>query len=67
MTDSATMRLIPLAMNHVGLRGPHFQAILKEFATLVVSNPAGCALLQDSFALTHKRALQIIMRTWDHC
>ncbi len=36
VASSATMRLIPLAMNHLGLRGPHFQAILKEFATYVV-------------------------------
>ena len=45
VASSATMRLIPLAMNRLGLRGPHFQAILKEFATLVVTDPAGCALL----------------------
>ena len=35
--SSATMRLIPLAMNDIGLRGLHFEAILKEFATSLVT------------------------------
>ncbi len=39
--DSATMRLIPLAMNHLGRRGGHFQAALKEFATVLVTKPGG--------------------------
>jgi hypothetical protein len=57
ISSSAVMRLIPLAMNHLGLRGPHFQTILKEFATSVVTNPAGCSLLQGPFAISHKGAL----------
>jgi hypothetical protein len=43
---SSTRRLIPLAVNHLGLRGPHFNAVLKEFATLLVAKPGGCSLLK---------------------
>jgi hypothetical protein len=46
----STMRFVPLALNHFGLRGPHFQAVLKEFATIVVTRPEGCSLLQGPFA-----------------
>ena len=45
VASSANMLLIPLAMNYLGLSGPHFQAILKEFATSMVTDPAGCAVL----------------------
>jgi hypothetical protein len=31
--SSSTRRLIPLALNHLGLRGCHFHAMMKEFAT----------------------------------
>ncbi len=65
MASSATVRLIPLAVNHLCLRGTHFQAILKEFATIVVTNPAGCLLLQGPFALTHRGVLQKIMPRWE--
>ncbi len=51
-------------MNHFGLRGPHFQAVLKEFATIAVTKPEGCSLLQGPFALTHSGALHKIMRVW---
>ena len=64
ISSSAIMRLIPLAMNHVGLRGPHFQAILKEFATSVVTNSSGCSLLQGPFAFYHKEDLQWTLRAW---
>ncbi len=30
---STTQRFIPLALNHVGMRGSHVNATLKEFAT----------------------------------
>jgi hypothetical protein len=36
--SSATRRLIPLALNHLRLRGGHFRAILKEFATINGNN-----------------------------
>ncbi len=61
------MRFVPLALNHFGLRGPHFQAVLKEFATIVVTKPEGCSLLQGSFALTHFGALHKILRCWGSC
>jgi hypothetical protein len=61
---SSTMRFVPLALNHFGMRGSHFLAVLKEFATIVVIRPEGCSLLQGSFALTHFGALHKIMRTW---
>jgi hypothetical protein len=58
------MSLVPLALNHFGLRGSHFQAVFKEFATIVVTRPEGCSLLQDAFALTHSGALHKILRSW---
>jgi hypothetical protein len=58
------MRFIPLALNHFGLRGPHFQAVLKEFASILVTKPEGYSLLRGPFALTHTGALTKILRTW---
>ena len=64
ISSSRTMRFVPLALNHFGMRGPHFQAVLKEFATiLVLTKPVGCSLLQGPFSLTHTRALHTILRT----
>ncbi len=62
ISASSTMRFIPMAMNHFGMRGPHFQAALKEFATIVVTVPEGCSLLQGPFALTRSGALHKILR-----
>ncbi len=62
--SSSTMRFVPLALNHLGMRGPHFQAVLKEFASIAVTRPEGCPLLQGPFALTHSGALHKILRTW---
>ncbi len=31
-----TQRLIPLTMNRCGRRGPHFEAMLREFASLLI-------------------------------
>ena len=67
ISASSTMRFVPLALNHFGMRGPHFQAILKEFATIVVTRPEGCPLLQGPFALTHLGALPEILRSWGSC
>jgi len=39
--SSSNRRLIPLALNHLGLRGGHIQAMLKEFATILVTRPRG--------------------------
>ena len=49
--SSATRRLIPLALNHLGLRGGYFQAMLKEFVTILVTRQGRCSLLQGPFAL----------------
>ncbi len=64
ISSSSTMRFVPLAINHFGLRGPHFQALLKEYASIVVTRPEGCSLLQGPFALTHSGALHKILRCW---
>jgi hypothetical protein len=62
--SSATRRLIPLALNHMGLRGGHFQAMLREFAIILVTRPGGCSLLQGPFALSLNGALHKILNTW---
>ena len=62
--SSATRRLIPLALNHMGLRGGHFQALLKEYATILVTKPGGCSLLHGPFALSLDGALHKILNTW---
>jgi hypothetical protein len=62
--SSSTRRLVPLALNHLGLRGGHFQAVLKEFATILVTRPGGCSLLQGPFALSTNGALLKILNTW---
>ena len=64
--SSETRRLISLALNHMGLRGGHFQAMLKEFATILVTRPGGCSLLHDPFALLSlTNALHKILNTWE--
>ena len=62
--SSTTRRLIPLAFNYLGLRGGHFQAVLKEFATILVTMPGGCSLLQGPFALSINGALHKILNSW---
>ena len=39
ISSSSTMRFVPLAMNHFGLRGPHVHGVLKEFAIIVATRP----------------------------
>ena len=62
--NSATKRFIPLAMNHFGLRGGHFNVALKEFASLLVLRPNGCLLMKGPFALSMNGALRKILETW---
>ncbi len=38
---SSTQRLISLAMNQRGRRGPHFEAILLEYASLLIKRSLG--------------------------
>ena len=59
----AIMRLISLAMNHRGLRGPHFQRSSPR-TSIVANLAAGGSLLHGPFAVSHRGALQKIMRTW---
>ena len=61
---SATRRLIPLAMNHFGLRGGHFSAALREFASILVNNPSGCKLMMGPFALNMTSAFHKILNHW---
>ena len=51
-------------MNHFGLRGGHFNAALKEFASLLVLRPSGCPLMKGPFALSMNGALRKILETW---
>ena len=51
-------------MNHSGLRGGHFNATLKEFASLLVMRPSGCPLMKGPFALSLNGALRKILETW---
>jgi hypothetical protein len=64
ISSSSTTRSIPLALNHLGLTCPQFQATLKEFATITVPKPEGCSLLSDPFAITHTGSLHKIIRVW---
>ena len=48
---SATQRFIPLVQNQCGKRGPHFEATLREFATLLIKGSSGCHLLQGPFTI----------------
>jgi len=61
----STMRFIPLAaMNHLGLRGNHFNAALREFASQLVMRPNGCFLMSGLFALSLNGALRKLLFTW---
>lgn len=62
--SSSTKRFIPLAMTHLGMRGGHFNSVLKEFATILVTRPSGCPLMRGPFALSMNGALGKIMHTW---
>jgi len=67
ISSSYTKRFVPLALNHFGMRGPHFETVFKEFVTIVVIRPEGCPVLQGPFALNHFGALRKILRTWGSC
>jgi len=51
---STTQRLM---MNQCGKRGPHFDAALQEFPSLLFKRSAGCCLLQGPFAAPPSVAL----------
>ena len=55
----------PASAKPLGPEGLRFQAVLKEFATILVTKPEGCSLIHGPFALTQSGALhKIMMRTW---
>ncbi len=61
---SSTERFIPLVMNQCGKRGPHFQALLLEFASLLIKRSSGCRLLQGPFAVPPSVALSKVFNCW---
>jgi hypothetical protein len=61
---SATQRFIPLALNQFGRKGPHFEAILCEHASLLMKRASGCRLLQGPFAVPPTVALAKVLSTW---
>ena len=61
---SATTRFIPLAMNQFGRRGPHFEATLREHASLLIKRPSGCRLLQGPLAVPPTVALAKVLSAW---
>ena len=65
LQNSATQQtFIPLALNHFGRRGPHFNALLNQFASQLISRPGGCRLLNGPFAQTKASAFGSILARW---
>ena len=64
LQTTSTQTFIPLAVNHCGRRGPHFNAILNQFASLVVSRPRGCRLPREPSAQTSTSAMGTILTRW---
>jgi hypothetical protein len=60
----ATQRFIPLVMNQCGRRGAHFDALLLEFASLLIKRSTGCRLLQGPFAVPPSVALSKVLDSW---
>ena len=60
----STQRFIPLIMNQCGKRGPHFQALLLEFASLLIKRSSGRRLLQGPFAIPPSVALSKVLNCW---
>ena len=61
---SRTQRFIPLAMNQCGRRGPHFNAVLREHASLLINRPSGYNLLRGPFAVPPTVALAKVLSAW---
>jgi hypothetical protein len=64
LQHSSTQRFIPLAMNQCGRRGPHFEAILREHASIMINRPSGCRLLQGPLAVPPTVALAKVLAVW---
>ena len=64
LLTSSSIRLVPLAANQFGRRGPHFQALLAEYASELVLRPSGCSLLSGPSRQSPREAVQSILRCW---
>jgi len=60
---SATQRFIPLAMNECGRKRPHYSAILREIASLMITRPVECRMLQGPFLLPPTVAMAKLLST----
>ena len=63
---SATKRFIPLAMNQLGRRGSHFEAAIREHASLMIKRPSGCRLLQGPLVVPPTMALAKVFQHGEH-
>jgi hypothetical protein len=61
---SSTRRFIPLAINQCGRKGPYFEAILREHASLMIKRSSGCCLLHGPFFVPPTIALAKVLSTW---
>ena len=64
LQTATSMRFIPLASNHLGRRGWHFEALLLELSFHIVHKPSGCRLMQGTFAMSADQAAADIRRCW---
>ena len=53
-----------LVIYKCGKRGPHFRALLLEFASLLIKRSSGCRLLQGPFAVPPSVALSKVLNCW---
>jgi len=59
----ATTRFIPLALSHLDLRGPRFQVVLKDFATILVTiYQAGGVLSSPCTFRSHSFVRELVIR-----
>jgi hypothetical protein len=56
--------LHPIGNKPLGTTGGHFNATLKDFASILVTRPGGCSLMRGPFALTMNGALGKILHSW---
>ena len=64
LQTATSMRFIPLASNHLGRRGWHFEALLLELSFHIVHKPSGRRLMQGTFAMSADQAAADIRRRW---
>ena len=64
ISTSSERRLIPLALNHLGARGPHFTAFLKEMGVALITRTTGCYLTEGPFAMSRGAALAHLLGKW---